>query len=377
MQTINDLQQKVDLLKVAKEKLLNKENTIFFFLTESEVESAAVYEIYLHAIHLRDEGYTVKILTDTDSYQHPNFLDENMKTIEVFNIARKDNNLSVSPSDYLIIPELFTNIMKQVHDQKLPCAKIVLFQSYVNAFKGMLPASSWKEWGINNVMTTSKAMTEYLKEYFSNKFDIQTWYIGIPDYFKNSDKPKKPLITFYSRNPKEVELVIKSFYAKYPQLRFITFQEIKNFTREDLSTVLGQSIATIWIDRHAAHGTIPLEAMKCKSIPIGIIPELEHSKEEWFIKENTGVWLNHVTKIPEYLSKIVMSHIQNELPSEIIDGMKSVTDIYTVESSKDSIVRAYNFYFHKREHEFTEFIETNEKIIQSEQTNAEETIKED
>lgn len=376
MQTIQDLEQKVEALKESREKLLNKKNNIFFFLTESEVESAAVYEIYLHAKYLKDIGYSVKIITDTDNYQHPKFLDEDMKTIEIFNISKKDNNLTISPCDYLIIPELFTNIMHQVHQQKLPCSKIVLFQSYTNAFKGMLPAASWKEWGINNVITTSKAMTDYLKEYFGKEYDIQTWKLGIPDYFKPSDKPKKSVITFFSRNPKEVELVIKSFYAKYPHLRFITFQEIKNFTREELGKVLGQSIATIWIDRHAAHGTIPLEAMKANSIPIGIIPELEHNQEQWFIKDNTGIWLKNILKIPEYLSKIVMSFIQDQMPEEVQKGMKEISEKYSVETSKQSILKAYQFYFVKRDEEFKQFIESNTKVIKEYKTKETENTKE-
>ena len=45
----------------------------------------------------------------------------------------------------------------------------------------------------------------------------------------------------------------------------------KQLSRKDFAEKLDKSFAAIWIDKISSFGTFPLECMKCKTIPIGII----------------------------------------------------------------------------------------------------------
>ena len=168
------------------------------------------------------------------------------------------------------------------HLKKVNCQKILFFQSMDNSTKGLIAGTDYAQFGVNNIITTSEKLKDYFIRFYGNAFDVQSYTLGIPDYFEYKGEHKQPRVLIYSRNVAEAEKVIKLFYSKFPHLRFVTFEspygpEGQGVSRYELAQLMKRSIATIWLDRPASHGTLPLEAMKAQNVPIGLVPDIQHA----------------------------------------------------------------------------------------------------
>ncbi len=337
--------EKIEKLNISKRNLIDKNNKIYFFIEESEIPALAIYEIYNHVRVLRQYGYDAILLSIKEGYKIPDFIDQDMKAFP--HVCGENNNFSIKPEDFLIIPEIFTNVMEQV--KNLPCTRIILMQSFENALKGIIPGVSWADFNVQNVITTSPKLTELTKTYFGN-LDIKEYVIGIPDYFKASKLPKEPYISFYTRNNNDMSKVIKMFYMKYPQYTFLSFEDLRGLSREKFAEKISQSFACLWIDRIASFGTTAIEAMKTKTLTIGLIPEVEPE----YISEDVenGLWTNDINLIPDLINQALNMFIQSAIPDELYEGMAKTADKYTDKISKESILNAYSYYFDKRIKEF-------------------------
>ena len=89
----------------------------------------------------------------------------------------------------------------------------------------------------------------------------------IPDYFKKCEKPQPPTISIHTRDSRDTHKVIKSFYVKFPQYKWISFRDLRNLSREKFAEDLSQSSCAVWIDELSGFGTFPLESMKC-GVPV-------------------------------------------------------------------------------------------------------------
>jgi hypothetical protein len=214
----------VDKIKLSIDNLNNKKNKIMFFVPDVKgAPAASVYEIYFHGTLLKLNGYDVYILTENNGYQIPDFIEKEL--VDLNHVSMESNNLTVSPEDVIVIPEIFTNVMEQT--KNLPCVRVVLFQSVDNATKALLPGYDWSMFGINQVLTTSKTMVRFVDEFFGKgKFNTKFYNVSVPSYFNVKNNLKRPVVSIVGRNEKEIEKVIKLFYSKYPQYRWLNFEPI-------------------------------------------------------------------------------------------------------------------------------------------------------
>jgi hypothetical protein len=202
-------------------------------------------------------------------------------------------------------------------------------------------------------------MKDYLKRTIGgNIMDIQTYTIGIPDYFKPNDKPKQPTICFLTRNANDISKIAKDFYTKNPMYNFITFEAMysdtkppRQLSRKEFADKLGKSFAAIWIDRISSFGTFPLEAMKAGTIPVALIPDFtppylfdENNKPV----ENAGLWTNSTYELSDYLSKLVSMYLDDSIPEDMLKCMEEVSSKYTVEESKKTVIASYEYFLNKR-----------------------------
>ena len=75
------------------------------------------------------------------------------------------NNSKLDHKDFVIIPEAFNSIMKQtVNFHK----RVVLLQSYEYVFEMLEIGENWNNFGINEVITTSNTLKEYINSVFRN-----------------------------------------------------------------------------------------------------------------------------------------------------------------------------------------------------------------
>lgn len=349
-------QSNIEKIKQSVTNLEAKKNKIIFFVPDVHgVPAGSIYEIYFHASVLKNAGYTILVLTETSKYEKPEFIEPELTDLE--HISMESNKLTVSPEDLLVIPEIFTNVMKQT--ETLPCMRTVLFQSIDNATKALLPGYDWSAFKITNVITTSKAMEKFVEGFFGKgKFRIRTYNVSVPDYFTNKTKFKQPVISFLVRNEKDLDKIVKLFLSKYPQYKWVNFEPLvtdskppKHLRRKDFADRLSRNFAALWIDRIASHAQFPLECMKAGTIPISLIPDVTPEyliSEDGKVVENCGVWTDDFFQLPALIADTLRKFLDDEISDEVYDAQSKVCEPYSTSVATEQLLSIYEGYFNER-----------------------------
>lgn len=333
----------------------NKQNKFFFFIPNIQTPNSTMYQIYWNATVLKEMGYETIILTESDSeYVKPYFVDSNLMNVKHITVS---NKINIAPEDFLIIPEIFTNVMEQL--KNFNCEKIVLLQSLDYALHALTPGMQWSDFGISKLLTVSEPLKNMVHDFFGEYYRIKKYDIGISDLFKDNNNLKKPIISFVTRNGNDITDVIKLFYLKYPHFRFVTFQELAGLDRETYSNKLKDSFACIWIDNISTFGTVPLECMKAGTIPIGVIPRIEHE----YIDDFTGIWVYDLFKLPDMIGALLTKYLEDDISVEFYNKMREVSSKYSLENSKQSLMNAYQEFMNERIQYFKRALELEKEII--------------
>ncbi len=349
-------QESTDIEKISASflNIENKRNKIMFFVPDlGAVPSGAVYEIYFHATLLKSLGYTVKIFTETNKYLKPEFIESELTDLE--HVSMENARMSVAPEDVLVIPEIFTNVMEQT--KNVPCVRVVLFQSVDNMLRSLSPGLDWTSFGINHVITTSNMTKMFLEDFYGKKFNVHTYNVAVPNYFKKVTKIKRPVISLLVRNETELDRIIKLFYAKYPHYRWVTFEPMqtdskppKYLRRKDFAEKLDKNFAALWIDRLATHAQFPLECMKVGTIPIALKPDItpEYIIENGKLKPNSGLWTTDIYELPDLIAEALRLHLEDEIPTELTDTMDAISSNYNPEIATLQLTAIYTSIFDER-----------------------------
>ena len=351
----NQTMSNADKVRLSISNLNEKKNKIMFFVPDvNGIPAASIYEIYFHGTLLKKSGYDVYILTENDKYEIPDFIETEL--VDLKHVSMESNNLTVSPEDLLVIPEIFTNVMEQT--KALPCMRVVLFQSIDNASKALLPGYDWSNFGINHVLTTGKTMERFVEEFFGKgKFLMKSYNVSVPNYFKDKFPLKRPVISILVRNERELDKIVKLFLSKYPQYRWLNFEPMltnskppKQLRRKDFADKLSRNFAALWIDRISSHALFPLECMKVGTIPISYVPDItpEYLIENGKPIENAGVWTDDFFQLPALIADTLRKFLDDEIGQNIYDDMKKIADKYSPEISESQLLEIYNGYFTER-----------------------------
>ncbi len=348
-------------------KLDNKDFGLYFFTLDTKGNpTAGIANIYEHVKTLTDLGYNAHILHEKNDYKLrgdqegiglADWLGE--EYAELPHISIEGQQLNVGPQDFIIIPEIFSNVMDQV--KKFPCKKVVFSQSYDYLLELLPLGRRWSDYGFNDVITTSDKQADFIKGLFPS---IKTHVIpvGIPDYFVDSDKPKIPVITILAREQGFAAKIAKMFYLQYPLYKWVTFKELRGLPRKQFANELGKSCLAIWIDDTSGFGTFPLEAMECNTPVIGKMPNMI---PEWMEEineagnsqiKNNGVWTNTHLNIPELINTYMKVWLEDNLPPDLMEGIKTSKGAYTMENQKTEIAKIYGELVEARKAEFNNII---------------------
>ena len=90
---------------------------------------------------------------------------------------------------------------------------------------------------------------------------------------------------------------------------------------------------TIWLDETTPFGYSGLEAIRCGNIVIGQIPKII---PDW-MTDNNGVWFSDINDVPEILSKVVATLIEDEVPEEMQKAMDETANLYSYEEYEKNI----------------------------------------
>ena len=370
------MSEQLEKIKESIEKIENKNFGIYFFTIDTKGNpTAGVATIYEHVKKLRELGYNANILHDKNDYKIredeegmgiAEWLGEEYANLP--HVSIESQKLQVGPSDFVVIPEAFASIIKQT--VSFPCKRIVFLQSYEYIFEMLEIGEGWEQFGITDVITTNKSLSEYVQSVFRGlRTDIIP--VGIPEYFKNSTEPKIPTIAMSARDKRELLKIVKIFYQKYPHYRFVTFRDMSGLPREMFAKELSKSFVSVWIDELSSFGTFPLESMRTKTPVIGKIPRMV---PEWMgsvdqkgnlnLNDN-GIWTPNLNSIPDIIATMVGLYLEDAIPENILNGMSEWGNKYSTEESDKILSEVYKNIFDRR---IVELQHTYDQIRQKEET---------
>lgn len=341
-------QEQITKLELSIENMKNKKSRIYLIAQDTKGNAkASIAYIYRLGLALLNAGYNPIILHETPDYTGvAEWLGEEYMSLPHKSI--EGQNLEVSPEDIIVVPELYGFVMSQITN--LPCGKVVLCQSYDYMLETLQPGQTWSDLGFLKCITTSNKQKEQIESIMRNvSFDILTPYIS--DRFKPQELPAKPIITVHSRDQRDTVNLIKSFYIKFPQYRWITFRDMRNLTEKDFANGLETSCLSVWIDDVSAYGTFPLESMKCGVPVLGLVPNLV---PEWMSEDN-GLWINNKIQLVDFIADYLQNWLEDNVNENLLIEMKKTVDsLSTKETFEKESVKLFEGYLNTRQESFTE-----------------------
>lgn len=319
-------------IKSSIERLESKDFGFYFFTMDTKgTPSAGVANVYEHVKVLNELGYKAYVLHEKNDYTSVgSWLGEDYANLPHLSIEKEQ--LKVKNTDYVIVPEIFANVLEQI--KGLPCRKVVMSQAYDYIFEMLEPGKTWLDYGVFDVVTTSENQKEYINSIFNNpNLEVGVTTVGIPEYFKKNKAPKKPIVTIHTRDQRDTVKIFKAFYVKYPHLKWISFRDLRGIPREKFAEELSESCVSVWVDDISSFGTFPLESMKCGVPVIGKVPNMV---PEWIADKN-GMWTNNINNIVDILGNYIQAWLEDLEPQEIYEEMDKTYEKYTEENQRESI----------------------------------------
>jgi len=334
--------EQISKIEKSVENLKNKTSKIYFVVQDTKGNPKASIEyIYNLALILKENNYNPIMLSEKSDYRGvSSWLGEKYNVLPTLSMDSGD--FQVTPDDFIVVPELFGFIMPQI--KNTPCAKIVISQSYDNILETLQPGESWAQFGFFKCITTSEEQKEYIQQIMKNvSFDILPPFIS--NDFKPSKLPQKTIVSVHSREQIDTVKLIKTFYLKYPQYRWITLRDMRGLPKEEFAQKLSESFVSVWIDEISSYGTYPLESMKSNVPVIGLVPNILPS----WINEENGLWVNNKTHIVDVIADHLQNWLEDNINDELINKMKeTVNSLPTKEDFNKQAVALFDDYFSAR-----------------------------
>ena len=283
---------------------------------------ASIAQIYRMAMTLKRTGFNPIILHEKPDYTGVgNWLGQEFMD-ELPHKAIEGQNLEVSPEDFIIVPELYGFVMPQLTN--LPCAKIVLCQAYDHVLETLQPGQTWAQLGFTKCIVTSEEQKQYVSSFMKGvSFDIVTPVIS--NSFKKQTLPPKPIIAIHTRDQRDTMTLIKTFYLKYPQYRWVTFRDMRGLSENEFANALKDCFLSVWIDPTSGFGTFPLESMKVGVPVIGKIPNLF---PEW-MNEDNGIWIREHNQIVDFVSDFLHNWLEDNINDSLYENIQKTAEKYS------------------------------------------------
>ena len=379
-----------EIVDLSINKLQNNDFRVYFYCPPVNFASGGMGTLLRLAKNLKEDGFSVKLvyqprLDQRASYEdsmkesqkqkkqiqinvfekfEPTWMDFDLEGIEIIplgdgEIIFNDQNrtkvqaqpLAVSPEDLLIIPEGFPDVMQKT--MQTACKRVVLAQSWFYVLNAMQPGQTWQHFGIQDVISVSDAITEYLGSVMPG-LRVKNIKQGISrDLFKVPEKmsSKAPVVVYSANRGQENKLktinLIKTFYMFYPHLRWVRFVELANMSREEFAERLSSSAFALYTDDIAGFGTLPLEAMACGTHVVGWASF--GGKE--YMNENNGFWTNNgdIFQTAEVLGVAMDKWLNGELDNSTVqETYEETLSHYTVEGERSQFLNIINEYKKER-----------------------------
>ena len=334
--TKNKIEDVVERINKEIKKIDDKEFNVYFYVIDTKgVPSGSLLYIYKIAYELKSLGYNVTMLhNETEFVGIEQWADK--KYAELPHSKVSDRQVTLSASDFLVIPEIYTDIMSQTRD--LPCKRVMLIQNF-DYLTRIIPVGVHPyEYGITDAIVNSKTVEKMVK---NNLPMLRTHVLrpGISDtIFRKNDKPKKMIVNFVVKDANDASRIVKPFFWKYPQLKWVTFAQLANLPQEIFANALRDAAITVVVDDSTSFCYAALEALKTGSIVICKIPE---NTPEWMLNNdelsNSIVWVDNLDEVADLIANLVAMWVRDDVPEELYNEMEKTASEHTMSAMKEDI----------------------------------------
>jgi hypothetical protein len=345
-------QNQIEKIEKCVLNLKEKKSKIYLFVQDTKGNAkASLSYIYNVGMALLENGFNPIMLHEKPDYVGVGeWLGEDYME-KLPHKSVEGQNLEISPDDFIIIPELFGYILPQI--QKVTCGKIVLCQSYDYILETLTPGQTWNQFGFFKCITTSEAQKELIEGVMRGvTYDIVEPFIS--DEFKLQTLPPKPIIAIHAREQRDSVNLIKKFYLKFPQYRWVTFRDMRGLTQKQFADALQDCFLSVWIDEESSYGTFPLESMKSGVPVLGLTPNL---LPNWMTSDN-GVWVNNKLQMADFIADFLQNWLEDNINENLFVEMeKTVEKLPSKENFNKNVVELFEKYINTRLSSFEEQIE--------------------
>ena len=349
-------QEQISTLEKSIQNMKDKSSRIYFLVQDTKGNArASVRYIYQMAMALKNNGFNSIILHEKPEYFGvSSWLDE--EYMKLPHNAIEGTNLAISPEDIIIIPEIYGFVMDQISN--LPCGKVVLCQAYDHIFETLNPGDTWTKLGFYKCITTSDRQKEMIESMMRGlSVDVVSPFIS--EVFEKQKFPPKTIISVHSRDQRETVNMIKAFYAKFPQYRWITFRDMRGLSELEFANAMKESFCSVWLDSTSAFGTYPLESFKMGIPVIGLVPNLQ---PEW-MNENNGIWINNQNMIVDVVADFIQNWLEDNISPVVFEEMeKTMSEISDKSKFESDVVTLFNNMINTRLTSFEEQLSKFETI---------------
>lgn len=351
------MNEKVKNLEKSIDRFSKKDFTVMFFVVDTKGRpNGSIAYIYETAYALKEAGYNVKILhAEKEFVGVESWLGEKYASLP-HEAIDKNTTLTVSPSDFLFIQEVHASALSAT--KQLPCKRVVILQNFSYLEDTCPMGVSFDDLKIRDCIVTTQALSERVKAFFP---DVHTDIVprSIPSYFTKGEN-KKLVINILTGDQNVVNAVIKPFYWKYPQYKWVAFRPIpNNLEREEFAKALQEGFATLWCDDKSDFGQNAAEAMASGSLIIGKIPE-NYSElvfdEVGSIRDN-GLWFFNPLEACDMIASAIQSFLTDTIPAGVGEKARETAAAYTEERTKEAILKVYPEIFERRKAELEKILD--------------------
>jgi hypothetical protein len=341
-------EEKLLKLEQSIENLKSKKSKIYLLVQDTKGNAkASIAYIYRLGLALQNNGFNPIMLHEKPEYTGVSgWLTDDVSSLPHQSI--EGQQLQIAPEDFIVLPELYGFVMSQI--AKLPCGKIVLCQAYDHMLETLQPGETWSQFGFIKCITTSEIQKEFIENVFRGiSYEILKPYIS--DVFEKQSLPPKPIVAIHSRDQRDAVNIIKSFYIKFPQYRWITFRDMRGLTEKEFATALKDCFLSVWVDDTSAYGTFPLESMKVGVPVLGLVPNLVPT----WMNEDNGLWINNQIQLVDFIADFLQNWLEDNVNPELYKGMeKTVSELPTKENFETLSVSLFEQFLNTRMESFLE-----------------------
>lgn len=330
------------MLRIVNEnisRLENKDYTLYFYVLDTKGNPSSSLEYIYHTAYvLSQRGHKVAMIHQEKEFEGVgSWLGEEYAKLPHMNIETE--NVEISPSDFIFIPEIFTNVMLQI--RKLPCKKVAIVQNYGNITEFLPVSQTLDGLGIIDVITTCKYQSDKVKEYFPM---VRTYEVSpsIRPVFRNNETPRKLIVNVVAKDQSDANKIVKPFYWKNPAYRWVTFRDLRGLPNEVMAEALREAAITIWVDDKTDLGLSLVEAARCGSLVVAKVPD---TPKEWMIEgdnlTDSILWFNDLDDASNILASIVRSWTTDTVPAELYEKQTRLDSLYTEKAQVYDIIEVY------------------------------------